>query len=154
MRFTTVRRGFTLIELLVVIAIIGLLASIVLASLSTARAKARDAKRLADIESVKLALELYYSDNGKYPPTQSGPECAGNATCVGNLTSLTTGGYIGQLPADPTHKGTAYDYRYATDGTGYDIIVDGERLSGGVAGWCHPTKVTNFSYWTAYPACQ
>ncbi len=59
--------GFTLIELLVVIAIIGILASIVLASMGTARAKARDAKRIADIKNIQLALETYYTDNLKYP---------------------------------------------------------------------------------------
>jgi prepilin-type N-terminal cleavage/methylation domain-containing protein len=56
-------KGFTLIELLVVIAIIGLLASIVLVSLNTARQKARDSRRLTDIRQVALALELYADSN-------------------------------------------------------------------------------------------
>src|SRR3989344_2966865 len=59
--------GFTLIELLVVIAIIGLLASIVLASLNTARRKSRDARRLADIKQIQVALELYFDAKGEYP---------------------------------------------------------------------------------------
>jgi type II secretion system protein G len=62
-----IKKGFTLIELLVVIAIIGLLSSIVLASLNTARAKARDASRLEEIKQIKTALEFYYDQNGFYP---------------------------------------------------------------------------------------
>ncbi len=60
-------KGFTLIELLVVIAIIGLLASIVLVSLNSARAKARDVRRVADLKQVQTALEMYYDTNGSYP---------------------------------------------------------------------------------------
>ncbi len=59
--------GFTLIELLVVIAIIGVLASVVLASLNTARRKARDARRIADLHQIQLALNLYYDANNAYP---------------------------------------------------------------------------------------
>jgi len=61
--------GFTLIELLVVISIIGLLASIILVSLNSSRAKARDARKLADLGTIQQALELYALDhNGVYPP--------------------------------------------------------------------------------------
>ena len=58
--------GFTLIELLVVIAIIGILASVVLASLNSARLKSRDARRISDVKQLQLALELYFNDNATY----------------------------------------------------------------------------------------
>jgi prepilin-type N-terminal cleavage/methylation domain-containing protein len=56
--------GFTLIELLVVVAIIALLSEIVLASLQTATAKARNAKRVEMVKQYQNALELYYTDSG------------------------------------------------------------------------------------------
>jgi type II secretion system protein G len=61
------KQGFTLIELLVVIAIIGVLSSVVLASLNSARSKARDVVRLTDMKTLRNILELYYNDNGTYP---------------------------------------------------------------------------------------
>jgi len=61
-------KAFTLIELLVVISIISLLSSIVLASLSEARMKARDARRMSTLDQIQIALELYASENsGNYP---------------------------------------------------------------------------------------
>ena len=83
------KRGFTLIELLVVIAIIGILSSVVLASLGTARGKARDATRVSDIKNIQLALELYFDSNQEYPDTTQG------------LASLATGGYIPNIPTPP-----------------------------------------------------
>lgn len=67
MRTLKKNKGFTLIELLVVIAIIGLLSSIVLASLNNARRKSRDARRIADIKQIQVGLELYFDDHGEYP---------------------------------------------------------------------------------------
>ncbi|MBP9711314.1 MAG: prepilin-type N-terminal cleavage/methylation domain-containing protein [Candidatus Pacebacteria bacterium] len=62
-------RGFTLIELLVVISIIGILSSIVLASLGSARTSARDTERLSDIKTIQKSLELYFLEYGRYPIT-------------------------------------------------------------------------------------
>jgi len=93
--FFSKARGFTLIELLTVIAIIGILASIIMVSLSSAQAKGRDAKRIADIRTIQLALEEYYNDNSSYP------------------TSLSTGlvgTYLSALPTDPGNNSTQYAY--------------------------------------------
>lgn len=74
-------KGFTLIELLVVIAIIGLLSAVVLASLSQARVKARDAKRMADIRNIYNALQIYQDRYGCIPLTAGGSTC-GPATGI------------------------------------------------------------------------
>ncbi|MEY2641083.1 MAG: hypothetical protein RL150_476 [Candidatus Parcubacteria bacterium] len=63
------QQGFTLIELLVVIAIIGILSSVVLASLNTARDKGADAAVKANLANARAQAELYYDDNGNsYDP--------------------------------------------------------------------------------------
>jgi len=71
------RKGFTLIELLVVIAIIGVLSSVVLVSMRDIRARARDARRVEDLNQLKLALELYYAKYEEYP----GNTDSGDADC-------------------------------------------------------------------------
>ncbi len=110
--------GFTLIELLVVIAIIGILSSVVLASLNTARLKARDARRISDIGQLQLALAVYYDAfNNKYPLA---------------LSSLVPT-YIAKLPTDPL---SATNYTFAalgtctaTNGTSYHLGASLEDIT-------------------------
>ena len=128
------KKGFTLIELLVVIAIIGILSSVVLASLSTARQKSRDAKRISDIGQIQLALELYFDANQSYPST--------TPTGFTGVSILTNKNFLPQTPTPPTGSAAAYVYRgvYLVAGvntectaagtacTGYALGVDLERV--------------------------
>lgn len=115
-------KGFTLIELLVVVAIIGILASVVLASLNSARVKARDVKRMSDIRQIENALQLYITDKGHAPDLEmncSNPLVA-NSNChaVSSDTSWAIleaelAPYISSLPTDPCVTDcAAYFYEY------------------------------------------
>lgn len=122
--------GFTLIELLVVIAIIGVLASIVLASLNSARAKSRDARRITDIKQLQLALELYFDGLGatQYPPAST--TCS--AAAQHGLEALVTGNYMPQIPRDPSAPAATNCYKYATLASGSRITYHlGAQLEDG-----------------------
>jgi prepilin-type N-terminal cleavage/methylation domain-containing protein len=77
-KFKKFKKGFTLIELLVVVAIIGILSSITMASLNSARAKARDARRMSDLSQVRSALYLYFDKYGNWMEGGSGCGYNGN----------------------------------------------------------------------------
>ena len=124
--------GFTLIELLVVIAIIGILAGVVVVNVGSARAKARDAKRISDMKAIQTALEMYYNDNGEYPTTanwKSGTTVCSATYGAGNSYTGGTGyipnlapKYISVLPESPK---LSYNncYLYRSNGTDYKLLV-------------------------------
>lgn len=102
------RRGFTLIELLVVIAIIALLASVILSSLSAARKKGRDTRRIADMKAILIGLELINQDDGHYPCS-----IGEDSTDDDFLENLVGRGLISAKPEDPINF-SPYIYYYAS----------------------------------------
>ena len=135
--------GFTLIELLVVIAIIGVLSSVVLASLNTARSKSRDAKRMAEIRQLQIALDFYYDSNGYYP--ESGWLYSYNASWLNNTNVLgvALNPYLPTLPIDPTNQSTppySSGLSYGYYGSGYGDTVSG---SSGVSWYMIVFKLEN-----------
>jgi prepilin-type N-terminal cleavage/methylation domain-containing protein len=77
------KKGFTLIELLVVIAIIGLLSTLAVVALSSARQKSRDSKRVSDMKQVQTAMELMFSANNSYVMTGCAAPGALVSSCNG-----------------------------------------------------------------------
>lgn len=112
------KRGFTLIELLVVIAIIGMLSSVVLASLNSARTKSRDVRRLTDVRQLQTALEMYYNDHNAYPISSWTHSSAGWTSAF--TTALAP--YMPTIPTDPINDGIPYSglhgYSYYANGYG------------------------------------
>lgn len=121
--------GFTLVELLVVIAIIGMLSTIAVVSLSDARRKGRDTKRIGDMKSIQVALELYNNNSNGYPSADT-PVVLGvgdhRALCAGGFKAACDPGeevFMGLVPkapapADGTCSGAENDYSYSTPGGG------------------------------------
>ena len=135
-------KAFTLIELLVVIAIIGLLSSVVFASLNSARAKARDARRIADFKEVSKALFFYYDKFGNYP----NPTAVGSGPWTDNFNSvaqqLVTAGFLAGIPKDPSSSVTGYAYyKYSDPAVGALLVTALESIAqttAGPYGSCRP----------------
>lgn len=111
------QRGFTLIELLIVVAILGILGAILFVAIGTSpQVSARDARRIADVNQLQLALELYKNadSQGAYP------------TSLAALAPT----YIGGEPKDPK-TGLKYNYSFnpLTNPTNYHLGVTLEDSS-------------------------
>lgn len=115
------KRGFTLIELLVVIAIIGILSSVVLASLNTARSKGTDAKIQSEIRSIAVNAELYYDNNGN---SYGATVAASTACSAGLFGSAGTGGNpnILQIITDLKAATSASDPTCAASSTAWAVF--------------------------------
>lgn len=130
------KRGFTLIELLVVISIIGLLSSIVMASLNTARTKARDVRRMQDLAQLDRAITSFFSDKGYLPANTNGWCTYISNTTNGYTTTFQSNfipGYMPSLPADPQKQGQVGDYFYRNENNGqglYTLCAQLEQSTG------------------------
>lgn len=115
------KKGFTLIELLVIISIIGLLMGILIPSLSRAREQAKITAVNAELRQIGLALEIYFIDNQKFPPTQEDCISGSLADHLYQLPKvLATDRYLPSMPKtnpmstimeDRYNRGHTYKYR-------------------------------------------
>jgi prepilin-type N-terminal cleavage/methylation domain-containing protein len=122
----TLKKGFTLIELLVVIAIIGILASIVLVSLSGARNKAKDARITSDFGQIRTTGEIMYDTDGNY----NNMACtAVGTTCTCNNADI---------------KSLCEDI-YTQGGTDFAIYIDSSAPTG--ENFCAISKLNSGGYW-------
>ena len=129
------KKGFTLIELLVVIAIIGLLSTLAIVALGSAREKARDSKRLSDAKQIQTALEMFYGEQSAYPTSTAITLGEGDYGCLDSTGFHARGGctdaLMGLVPADPSTGIYSYE---SSDGTTYSISVTLEGTVSGLTG--------------------
>jgi len=114
------KKAFTLVELLVVIAIIGILSTLSVVALNSARAKARDARRLSDIKQIRTALDMYYDSAGIYP----------TSLIPGSPLSYNGLDFLAKVPDDPLSS-QHYIYTQTENGQNYTIDFTLETKSAG-----------------------
>jgi prepilin-type N-terminal cleavage/methylation domain-containing protein len=112
----TNKKGFTLIELLVVVAIIGILATVVLASLGQARTKAKDAAAKSALTNARAEMELHYLDS------DDGYKDAPSSSVCTLVVEDFTDSFFKQTGNTPTCNATAIDYAY------FGVLNDNEEI--------------------------
>jgi prepilin-type N-terminal cleavage/methylation domain-containing protein len=147
------RKGFTLVELLVVMSIMAILAAIILANMSSAAKRGRDAERQADLRNLQTAIEAYKHRNGKYPAmgcTDSNGWSTEKA-CATYISGLAPN-FIPALPHDSARGiNNGYSYVTNTEKTVYKIMamntVEADTaLSDPKRAYSHPFKSCDIRY--------
>lgn len=133
---TSNKKGFTLVEILVVIGIIGLLGVLAAVMLDSARTRARDAKRLADMARMHEALELYFNDHNSYPLQtdaaalgQAATACLSSSGLAPSCDPSSQSVYMSVVPSTPNSglkelvscSGLSNAYCYVGTSTAYRI---------------------------------
>lgn len=123
----TGERGFTLIELMIVVAIIAILAGILIPNFVNARAQAQTSACESNLRAIATAMELYYSDNGRYPDAGAIPDALNSGTVA----------YLNNTPRDPADAGVTpskYTFTQPTgDGQSYLIVCPGTHAASTLA---------------------
>lgn len=124
------QQGYNLIELMVVVGIIGLLSSVVVASLASARKSSRETTRKADLVQLQKALEGYFTANSGFPSTGGawwGTSANGGSKTTSGVNAYIpglAGNYLSTLPTDPLNINTGWSgFNYKSDGSNYKIIL-------------------------------
>lgn len=115
---STTKRGFTLIELLVVIAIIGILSSVVLASLNTARTRGTDANIKANLATIAVQAELYYDSNSNQYAASAVAACDAASSMFADTT-------ISQAITEVESRSTDVDCDAATTSYAISALLPG-----------------------------
>lgn len=136
------QRGFTLIEMMIVVAIIAILVSILVPNFIRARAQAQTAACEANLKEIATALELYETDNEKYP-----------ASGTVNASNTDMQPYLKQTPVDPAAGPSAY-YTFTVTGGGastatYTIVCPGVHDPGTLQNITPNTTLTHIQYTSA-----
>lgn len=132
-------KGFTLVELMVTISVIGILTAVISANFNDARQQANDKKRMTDLKSLQLSLELYKSQYGRYPAQgcgTAGSDWAGPGTasgiykkCSPYIVGHTAGvnfipDFVQTLPTDSkSTAGKGFYYMTNADGSSYKAMI-------------------------------
>jgi len=131
----TYKRGFTLIELLVVIAIIGILASVVLASLNTARDKGADAAVKSNLNNARAQAELFYDNHTR---SYDGVCATAGTDDIGDLVNAAKVAYGGTADTLADATASLYNTSQCHDSsTAWAAIAPlRSTASGAVVAWC------------------
>lgn len=132
-------RGFTLIEMMIVVAIIAILVSILVPNFVRARAQAQTAACEANLKEIATAIELYETDNDRYP--DSG---------VANASNAELAAYLKQTPVDPAAGPSLY-YQFTvsdpdTSTASYTIVCPGIHDPGTLQNVSPGTTQTHIQY--------
>ena len=119
----TGRAGFTLIELLLVVAIVAFTAAIIFSAVSSTRERARDTKRIGDLNQIEKAIELYRNDYGGDPAGADGQEYING---VPNWIPGLIPSYIRVVPSDPIDR-DPFQYHYKRQGNDFELAARMER---------------------------
>jgi len=134
-----IKKGFTLIELLVVIAIIGLLSSVVLAALRSARDKGADASIQQSFASVRSAGQIYYDDRITDPGSAYGDTSYAPHNCTTVMTEVNVFSHPpirAAIEAAQTTSGNTGVCYIAENPSSWVLVMPTKAVYGGNDAWC------------------